>query len=27
LDPAPDNSITMTLSNWGKPVTVTKPAL
>jgi lipoprotein LprG len=27
LDPAPGTSITMTLSNWGEPVTVTKPAI
>jgi lipoprotein LprG len=26
LDPTPANSITMTTSDWGKPVTVTKPA-
>ena len=24
---SPGNSITMTLSDWGKPVTVTKPAV
>ena len=27
LEPTPDNSVTMTLSEWGKPVTVTKPAV
>ena len=27
LEPTPGNSITMTLSDWGKPVTVTKPAV
>jgi lipoprotein LprG len=27
LDPTPGNSITMTTSDWGKPVTVTKPAV
>ena len=27
LEPSPGNSITMTLSDWGKPVTVTKPAV
>jgi lipoprotein LprG len=27
LEPTPDNSITMTTSDWGKPVTVTKPAI
>ena len=27
MDPGPGNSITMTLSDWGKPVTVTKPAV
>jgi lipoprotein LprG len=27
LDPAPGTSVTMALSDWGKPVTVTKPAL
>ncbi|WP_299558392.1 LppX_LprAFG lipoprotein [uncultured Mycolicibacterium sp.] len=26
LQPKPDTSITMSLSDWGKPVTVTKPA-
>ncbi|MDT5016129.1 MAG: lipoprotein LprG [Mycobacterium sp.] len=26
LEPTPGNSVTMTLSEWGKPVTVTKPA-
>jgi lipoprotein LprG len=26
LEPTPGNSITMTTSDWGKPVTVTKPA-
>jgi lipoprotein LprG len=27
MDPSKDNSLTMTLSDWGKPVTVTKPAV
>ena len=27
LDPSPGNSITMTMSDWGKPVTVNKPAV
>jgi lipoprotein LprG len=27
LDPSPGNSVTMTLSDWGKPVTVNKPAV
>ena len=27
LDPTPDTSIQMTSSDWGKPVTVTKPAV
>jgi len=27
LEPAPGNSVTMTLSDWGKPVTVNKPAV
>jgi lipoprotein LprG len=27
LDPTPGNSITMTTTDWGKPVTVTKPAV
>jgi lipoprotein LprG len=27
LDPSPGNSVTMTMSDWGKPVTVTKPAV
>ncbi|MGV0792547.1 LppX_LprAFG lipoprotein [Mycolicibacterium sp. XJ1819] len=27
LEPSPGNSVTMTLSEWGKPVTVTKPAV
>jgi lipoprotein LprG len=27
LGPTPDNSLTMTCSDWGKPVTVTKPAV
>ena len=27
MDPTPSNSVTMTVSNWGKPVTVTKPAV
>jgi lipoprotein LprG len=27
MDPTPNNSITMTCSDWGKPVTVTKPAV
>ena len=27
LEPTPGNSVTMTLSEWGKPVTVTKPAV
>jgi lipoprotein LprG len=27
MDPGPGNSVTMTLSDWGKPVTVTKPAV
>ena len=27
MEPTPDNSLTMTLSDWGKPVTVTKPAV
>jgi lipoprotein LprG len=27
LDPSPGNSMTMTLSDWGKPVTVNKPAV
>jgi lipoprotein LprG len=27
LEPTPGNSITMTCSDWGKPVTVTKPAV
>jgi lipoprotein LprG len=26
LEPTPGNSVTMTLSDWGKPVTVNKPA-
>ncbi len=26
LEPSPGNSVTMTLSDWGKPVTVNKPA-
>ena len=26
LEPTPGNSVTMTTSDWGKPVTVTKPA-
>nr|MDT0524175.1 LppX_LprAFG lipoprotein [Streptomyces sp. DSM 41633] len=26
LEPTPGNSVTMTLSDWGKQVTVTKPA-
>lgn len=27
LEPTPGNSVLMTLSDWGKPVTVTKPAV
>ncbi|HEV7421137.1 MAG TPA: LppX_LprAFG lipoprotein [Mycobacterium sp.] len=27
LEPTPGNSVQMTLSDWGKPVTVTKPAV
>lgn len=27
LEPTPGNSVTMTCSDWGKPVTVTKPAV
>jgi lipoprotein LprG len=27
IDPSPGNSITMTTTDWGKPVTVTKPAI
>lgn len=27
LEPSPGNSVTMTMSDWGKPVTVTKPAV
>lgn len=27
LEPSPGNSVTMTLTEWGKPVTVTKPAV
>ncbi|MGP4053298.1 LppX_LprAFG lipoprotein [Mycobacterium sp. 4D054] len=27
LEPSPGNSVTMTLSNWGEPVTVDKPAV
>lgn len=27
LEPTPGNSVTMTLSDWGKPVTVNKPAV
>ncbi|MGD9621882.1 MAG: LppX_LprAFG lipoprotein [Mycolicibacterium sp.] len=27
LDPSPGNSVTMTLSKWGEPVTVDKPAV
>src|SRR5438477_507299 len=27
IDPSSGNSITMTMSDWGKPVTVTKPAV
>lgn len=27
MDPSPGNSITMTLTDWGKPVTVNKPAV
>jgi lipoprotein LprG len=27
LEPTPGNCVTMTLSEWGKPVTVTKPAV
>lgn len=27
LEPSPGNSVTMTLSEWGKQVTVTKPAV
>lgn len=27
LEPTPGNTITITASNWGKPVTVTKPAV
>ena len=27
LEPTPGNSVTMTLSDWNKPVTVTKPAV
>lgn len=27
LDPSPDDSITMAMTEWGKPVTVTKPAV
>jgi lipoprotein LprG len=27
LEPSPGNSVTMTLSEWGKPVSVTKPAV
>ena len=27
MDPGPGNIVTMTLSDWGKPVTVTKPAV
>ena len=27
LEPTPGNSVTMTLSDWGKPVTVTKPTV
>ncbi len=27
LEPTPENSVTMTMSDWGKPVTVTKPAV
>ncbi len=27
LEPTPGNSVTMTLTDWGKPVTVTKPAV
>jgi lipoprotein LprG len=26
LEPSPGNSVQMTLSDWGKSVTVTKPA-
>ncbi len=27
MEPTPGNSVTMTVSDWGKPVTVTKPAV
>ena len=27
MEPTPGNSVTMTMSDWGKPVTVTKPAV
>ena len=27
LEPSPGNSVTMTLSDWGEPVTVDKPAV
>jgi lipoprotein LprG len=27
LEPTPGNGVTMTLTDWGKPVTVTKPAV
>jgi lipoprotein LprG len=27
LEPTPGNSVQMTMSDWGKPVTVTKPAV
>ena len=27
LEPTPGNAVTMTVSDWGKPVTVTKPAV
>ena len=27
LEPSPGNSVTMTLSKWGEPVTVDKPAV
>ena len=27
MEPSPGNSVTMTLSEWGKPVTVTKPVV
>jgi lipoprotein LprG len=27
MEPTPGNSVTMTMSDWGKAVTVTKPAV